>query len=158
MSEEKYRIDLAFDRMRRRVRLCVILTWVAVFFAALLKWNKLSSAIGVWISNPISAPIIYPVTYWVGAKMVGIEKAYRVPEDFSWSIILRLFQKSPEILGMLILGGIIVGIPLALAGYFFAFTAVKKYQDGIKIKLAERREKRAETKKKKKGKRKKRNS
>jgi uncharacterized protein len=130
---------------------------IAVFFAALLKWNKLSSAIGVWISNPVTAPIIYPLTYWIGAKMVGIEKAYRVPEEFSWSIILRLFQKSPEILGMLILGGIVVGIPLAVAGYFFAYTAVKKSQDGIKQKLAERRERRVRIKKTKKKKRRKRN-
>ncbi len=29
---------------------------IAIFIAALLKWNKISSAAGVWITNPLTAP------------------------------------------------------------------------------------------------------
>jgi uncharacterized protein (DUF2062 family) len=127
---------------------------IAVFFAVLLKWNKLSSAAGVWISNPLTAPVLYPITYYVGAKMVGIREAYRLPEHMEWSIILRMLQKTPEIISLMILGGVILGVPIAVAGYFFAFSAVQKYQDRIKPKLAEHKVKAAEKKSRRRNRRK----
>lgn len=36
---------------------------LAIFLAALLKWSKLAVAVAVWISNPLTAPFIYGVTY-----------------------------------------------------------------------------------------------
>ena len=38
---------------------------IAVFFAALLKWSKISPAFGVWITNPFTSPFIYGLTYMV---------------------------------------------------------------------------------------------
>jgi hypothetical protein len=49
-------------------------TATAVFFAALFKWNKFSGAAGVWITNSVTAPFIYGMTYLVGAKMLGVGK------------------------------------------------------------------------------------
>ena len=49
-------------------------TVIAVPLAALFKWNKLSSAISVWFTNAATAPIIYSITYLVGAKILGIKK------------------------------------------------------------------------------------
>ena len=46
---------------------------IAVFFAALLKWSKISAAFGVWVTNPLTAPVIYAVTYFVGASVLGLE-------------------------------------------------------------------------------------
>jgi uncharacterized protein (DUF2062 family) len=40
---------------------------IAVFLAAVFKWNKISAAAAVWITNPVTAPIIYGVTYFIGA-------------------------------------------------------------------------------------------
>ena len=122
-----------------------IQTYIAIFFAALLKWNKISAAIGVWISNPVTFPVIYSFTYITGAKLLGIKNAIHPPGDLEQSIsaFAKLIQKAPEVIWALILGGIILGIPVAVAGYYIAYTAVLRYQRDIKRKIAVRKEMRA---------------
>jgi uncharacterized protein (DUF2062 family) len=131
-------------------------TVIAVFFAALLKWNKISAAITVWISNPLTAPLIYPVTYFVGAKLVGIEKAYNLPPELSLSVILDTIQKTPAIISLMVLGGVVLGLPIAVFGYYFSLSAVKRSQERvrrsqerIKRKLEERKAKKIEKAEKK---------
>lgn len=114
-------------------------TIIAVFLAAILGWNKISAAIAVWISNPFTAPIVYPITYFVGSLITRYEASGAPPPDISGSKFLFMLQKTPGILWTLVLGGIIVGIPLSIIGYKLSFTAVKKYQDDIKVKLAQRK-------------------
>jgi len=54
-------------------------TPIAIFIAALFKWGKLSAAIGVWISNPLTVPIIYSVTYITGAKLLSLDPVFNMP-------------------------------------------------------------------------------
>ena len=126
---------------------------IAVFFAALFKWNKISAAVAVWITNPFTAPIIYGLTYYVGAKIIGMSNNISFLSGFDLAGLLHLIQKTPEILLAMALGGVVVGLPLAVAGYYFSFSAVNTYQKDIKAKLAERRERRASGKNVKKAKR-----
>jgi len=57
-----------------------------------------------------------------------------------------MMLKAPEIFWALIIGGIVLGLPLALAGYYFSYSVVQKYQDDIKQKLLKSREKWAQKK------------
>ncbi|MFY9943230.1 MAG: DUF2062 domain-containing protein [Desulfobacterales bacterium] len=118
-------------------------TAIAVFFAAIFKWNKISSAVGVWVSNPLTAPFVYSATYVVGAKVSGSARPFTPPGELSFSIILNLLQKTPEIFWTLIVGGVILGLPLAALGYYFAYQSVLKYQQGLRAKIAEKIEKTA---------------
>ena len=52
-------------------------TIIAVFLASLFKWNKIATAAGVWISNPLSAPFIYSLSYVIGARLIGVSGARR---------------------------------------------------------------------------------
>lgn len=122
---------------------------IAVFLAALFQWNKISAAVGVWISNPVTVPVIYPVTYLLGAKVVGIDEIHPFPKNMDMSWFLEMLGSTPEIISLMTLGGVIIGIPLAVTGYFFAFTAVNKYQEDIKRRLAERRAQKKEARRKK---------
>ena len=122
---------------------------IAIFFAAIFQWNKISSAAGVWISNPLSAPVIYGITYFVGANMTGLSLSQNFT-GFNEITIFGLMNSTPEVLIAMILGGIIICIPIAITGYFFSFSAVKRYQDDIKIKLAEKKKERAARKQRKK--------
>lgn len=122
---------------------------IAVFLAALFQWNKISAAVGVWISNPVTVPVIYPVTYLLGAKVVGIDEIHPFPKNMDMSRFLEMLGSTPEIISLMTLGGVIIGIPLAVTGYFFAFTAVNKYQEDIKRRLAERRAQKKEARRKK---------
>lgn len=116
-------------------------TAIAVFFAAIFKWNKISSAVGVWVSNPLTAPFVYGGTYIVGARVCGSNGSFTPPSELGVSTIVNLLQKTPEIFWTLIVGGVIVGLPLAAAGYYFSYQSVLKYQQGIGARIAEKIEK-----------------
>lgn len=121
-------------------------TAIAVPLAALFKWNKISAAISVWITNAVTAPIIYSLTYVVGAKILGIKKAFGITDANSFSDLYKLILKTPEITWAMTIGGIIIGLPLAIIGYYFAFSVIRKYQEDIKLKIAKSKEKRAHKK------------
>jgi uncharacterized protein len=114
---------------------------IAVFFAALLKWNKIASAVGVWITNPATAPFIYAFTYLVGAKILGINNKFALPSNIDWDLVRNLFEKTPEVFVVLTIGGIVLGLPFAVAGYYLSFYGVQRYREQVKEKVAKQREK-----------------
>jgi len=125
-------------------------TVIAVFFATLFKCNKISAALAVWITNPFTAPFIYSMTYVVGAKAMGITRAYKLSDGLSSSTFIDMIKKTPEIFGAMTIGGFIIGIPLALIGYYFIYSSISRYQDDIKRKLVEQKLKHAVKKEKRK--------
>ena len=118
-------------------------TVIAIFFASLLKWNKISAALAVWITNPFSAPIIYSITYLVGARVMGISKVFKMSGVLHSSSFIDMVKKTPEIIGAMTIGGVIIGIPLSLAGYYLIYSAISRYQEDIKRKLVEQKIKHA---------------
>lgn len=112
---------------------------IAVPLAALLKWNKFSAALAVWISNPLSAPVVYGIAYYVGTKVLFIENGYQLPTQFNLDALLYTLRSAPEIIGILLVGGLVVGFPLAVAGYFFTLKAIVEYRASIKHKLEEKK-------------------
>ena len=111
---------------------------LGIFAASLFKWNKIAALIGVQITNIFTAPIIYSFTYRLGAKFMGIDKSLIIGGEFDFDILISILRKTPEILTALIIGGIIIGIPSAFAGYFIAFKAVKRYQDDLKMRIQQK--------------------
>jgi len=109
---------------------------IAVFFAAIFKWSKISAASGAWITNPFTAPFIYGSTYFVGANLLGLKAALTLPEELTWSLVKEMLRNAPVILGALTVGGILVGLPLAILGYYLSFAAVNKYQQRVKEQVA----------------------
>lgn len=110
-------------------------TAAAVFLAALLKWNKIAAAIAVWISNPLSAPLIYGLTYVVGSRFVAHQQSYPMPGTFDLDALIALIKMGPELLWVLVVGGIIVGIPLSVIAYFMAYGAIVEYRKTIRQKI-----------------------
>ena len=45
-----------------------------------------------------------------------------------------MIEQAPKIFLALTIGGVIVGIPTAVAGYFFCYSVVESYQKSIKEK------------------------
>lgn len=113
---------------------------IAVFLAALLKYNKFAAASAVWISNPLTAPVLYGLTYYIGAKVLGMDNA-RLLSGLDQNILLVIVRQAPEIIGVLTVGGIILGLPAAIVGYYVSLKAIVKYREDIKRKLALKKEK-----------------
>ena len=123
-------------------------TPIAIFIAALFKWSKLSAAIGVWISNPLTVPLIYGVTYITGAKLLSLDPVFDMPLSPTWSTLKVMLQKAPQAFGAMTVGGALLGIPLAIISYYLSFAAVDRYQKDVKEKLARQKARLADTKEK----------
>jgi uncharacterized protein (DUF2062 family) len=123
---------------------------IAVFLAAVFQWNKITAGMGVWITNPVTAPFIYSGTYVLGSKILGLDNQFSFPDGFTISTLVQMMKEAPNIFTALTVGGIIVGLPLAAAGYYIVYSLVKKYQDDLKKALEKQKLKRAERKQRKK--------
>lgn len=62
---------------------------IALFFALLLRQNKLAAALGVWITNPLTAPFIYGLEYETGRLLLGVGPAH-LPTHLSYAALKAL--------------------------------------------------------------------
>ena len=46
--------------------------FIALGLALLLRQNKIAALVGVWFTNPVTAPIIYGMEYEVGRLLMGL--------------------------------------------------------------------------------------
>lgn len=111
---------------------------ISVFLAAFFKWNKFAAAAGVWITNPVTAPFIYGLAYHVGAWFLGIEKAGFHLQGMN---LEALIKQTPELLWIVTVGGIILGVPIAVIGYYVSLSAVLRYREKIQKALTYEKEK-----------------
>jgi uncharacterized protein (DUF2062 family) len=110
-------------------------TAIVLFAASALRWNKISAALGVWITNPLTAPFIYGLTYLVGKEILGITKTIELSNEFNIGTSRVILNKTPGILGALAIGAIILGLPLAVLGYYLSYSILEKYQEQIKSRI-----------------------
>jgi uncharacterized protein (DUF2062 family) len=121
---------------------------IALFLATLFKWNRVSSVIGVWISNPLTAPFIYGTTYLTGVRILNFfrEKDISLRRNFNITSISSYIENASDILWALVIGGIAAGIVTAAAGYFISYFTIIEYRRDIKTRIIARREKRLKKK------------
>lgn len=108
---------------------------IGIVLASLLGWSKIAAAIGVNITNVATAPFIYPITYWVGAKVTGFTRNVQWPTEPTFSSFMLLLKKSPLIILDLCVGGILLGIPIAIIGYHLAFNAITLYRERLRERM-----------------------
>jgi uncharacterized protein (DUF2062 family) len=112
-----------------------IQTPIALFAASVLKWNKISAALGVWITNPLTAPFVYGLTYLVGKEALGIATSPQLSDEFSIGAFRAIVERTPEIFAALTAGGVILGLPVAVLGYYLSYPVLERYQERIKSKI-----------------------
>ncbi len=86
---------------------------IAVFFALILRQNKIAAAIAVWISNPVTAPFIYGVEYEVGRLLLGVERV-AFPQHLTSDVLTKFGY---DLLVPLWSGSILFGVLLAPVSY-----------------------------------------
>lgn len=79
---------------------------IAIFLAYLLKENRLAALVGVWVTNPVTAPVIYAIEYEVGRILLKMPRA-ALPGELSFGAFADL---SYDVLAPLWLGSVIAGI------------------------------------------------
>ncbi len=141
-----YRV-LSLDDTPHRIALGVavgiFITWtptiglqmlLTVLLAMLLRANKFVGVPFVWISNPITALIIYPLNYQLGWSLLRgphrlSEFLGRLTDVFSfgggWIAKTQAFWKATwQFFGPLWLGSILMGLALGALSYFLTYRAV----------------------------------
>ena len=96
--------------------------------AAVFRWSKIAALIGVNITNAFTAPLIYPITYWIGSKLVGNYRPVNWSAAFSLDEFIVFLKQSPAIFYQLLIGGIVLGLPLAVASYYCGLKAIHVYR------------------------------
>ena len=101
---------------------------IAIFFAFLLRENRLAAILGVWVTNPVTAPVIYAIEYEIGRILLGMERI-SFPLKFTWGAYADLGW---NIMYPLWVGGLIAGVILGLLSYFLTLRIVPMVK-GLRI-------------------------
>lgn len=97
---------------------------IAVTVAAVFKWSKIAALIGVFVTNPLTAPFIYPLTYTLGAAILGNP----VSLGAGGLDLGAVFHGSPQVLANLFVGGAIIGLAGGAVSYGVAIRAIRQYR------------------------------
>ena len=100
-------------------------TGLAIMFAFIFKASKPAALIGAWSGNPVTVPFLYVGSFQLGMFLIGKKATF----DISHMKIWELLQLGLDTFIAAILGGIIIGAPVAIAAYFISlkfFTAIRE--------------------------------
>ncbi|MBE9535542.1 MAG: DUF2062 domain-containing protein [Proteobacteria bacterium] len=104
---------------------------IALFFAMLLKENKLAAVIGVWISNPMTAIPIYTYNFKIGKYILGTPDI-KMPSFTSLQDVLALGH---DLFMPLFVGSIVAGIFSAAVAYvatYYIYSGIQKEREIIR--------------------------
>lgn len=93
---------------------------LAIFIALLLKENRLAAALGVWITNPVTAPFIYALEYESGRLLLGVPHV-GLPEAFTLQALGNL---GGEVMLPLVVGSLIYGALCSVLSYALTLRAI----------------------------------
>jgi uncharacterized protein (DUF2062 family) len=97
-------------------------TVIALALAFIFRASKLTAAMGVWFSNPLTIPVFYFASYQVGSLLFGHLSACKG----ACESITDLLKLGVEVTLASIIGGIVIGIVPAIAAYFITRTVVAR--------------------------------
>jgi len=99
--------------------------FIALIITSLLKWNKTSSVIGVYHINILTAPLFYGFSFIVGKWVLGTDVVFAFPDTISFSAFYEAFLGNSSIFYSLLVGGIVLGVPMAVGAYYLSMTILK---------------------------------
>lgn len=107
-------------------------TVVALILAAIFRANKVSAALGTWVTNPFTNLPLYFIGYSMGALLLGhpllpYDELHRGFEEAgSFMEVAKIFVSK---LGMpIFLGTTVFGVICGIAAYFVTYQAVVAYR------------------------------
>lgn len=106
-------------------------TVVSLALAFVLRGNPVGAGIGTFVSNPLNVIPFYAMLYWVG----GLFWHTTVPFDPANLDMTRMLELGLDFFLVMCLGGVVLGIPAALATYVLTFRGVNAYRQRRTIKL-----------------------
>ncbi|WP_027722739.1 DUF2062 domain-containing protein [Maridesulfovibrio zosterae] len=110
-------------------------TVIAVVAAFCTRSSKIAAAIATWISNPFNWLLFYYVQFKIGTFLLPIELNF---DPAKWQVS-DFMQIGWQGITVLIFGGFVLGIPLAVISYFVALHFVRSYRRKKTLRMLARR-------------------
>ncbi|WP_319779657.1 DUF2062 domain-containing protein [Maridesulfovibrio sp.] len=112
-------------------------TVIAVVMAFITRSSKIAAAIATWISNPFNWLLFYYVQFKIGTFFLPIDIAFD-PAAWQVSDFMDIGWQGVTIL---IFGGFVLGLPLAVISYFIALYFIRRYRRRKTLRMLARRRK-----------------
>lgn len=93
-------------------------TIVAVALAFLVRGSKPAAALGTWVSNPLTVPLVYYADYKLGCILLNCQT---MTDSISFNSFSELMDLGLEVTSAMLLGSLVIGAVLGVAGYFITF-------------------------------------
>lgn len=117
---------------------------IGAFLATLVGANRPAAMIPAWITNPITIPPIFALTYWVGSLLLGSAADVDVQAELTKVVeqlgsisfyeihkpLLKFFEIGVEVYVPMLVGGIIVGAICGGITYPLTVRAVRSFRRG----------------------------
>lgn len=110
-------------------------TVIAVVMAFVTRSSKIAAAIATWISNPFNWLLFYYVQFKIGSFLLPLDVQFD-PGKWAVSDFMEIGWQG---LSILILGGVVLGIPLSVATYFIALFFIRRYRRRKTLRMLARR-------------------
>lgn len=106
---------------------------IAIPLAFLFKAHRGMAVLFTFITNPYTTPILYPAACLIGAKVLGIRLSFAqiqssISEIFSSFRFHALSEIGWDLLISFMVGGPILGIVMAVPGYFISARIITAYR------------------------------
>lgn len=98
----------------------------AVFFAFLVRGNKIAAAAATWVSNPFTYVPIFGFNYKVGEWLLGL-RASAVTEQ-SWQSFDSMIQLGWNFVITLFFGSFVVGVVATTFSYFLSLRLIYRWR------------------------------
>ncbi|PIE66654.1 MAG: hypothetical protein CSA23_08080 [Deltaproteobacteria bacterium] len=93
-------------------------TIVAVALAFMVRGSKSAAALGTWLSNPITIPLVYYTNYKLGCFLLGYQTTL---DTIAFDSFAQLMELGLEVTWAMIVGGVVIGSILGVLAYFLTF-------------------------------------
>jgi hypothetical protein len=104
---------------------------IAVFFALLIRGNKIAAAAATWVSNPLTYVPIFGFNYKVGEWLLGSWNSTITEQSFeqSWQSFDAMMQLGWSFVITLFFGSFIVGFVMATISYFLSLRLIYRWRN-----------------------------
>lgn len=101
-------------------------TLVAVALAFLVRGSKSAAALGTWLSNPLTIPLVYYANYKLGCLLLGYQATV---DNIAFDSFSQLMNLGLEVTWAMIVGSLAIGVILGVVAYFVTlriFTTIRR--------------------------------
>jgi uncharacterized protein (DUF2062 family) len=103
----------------------------AVFFAFLVRGNKIAAAAATWVSNPLTYVPIFGFNYKVGEWLLGLRDSAVTEQSFeqSWQSFDSMMLLGWNFVITLFFGSFVVGIFATALSYFLSLRLIYRWRN-----------------------------